>query len=367
MTNNTSLLFSPLRIRGVELPNRIAMSPMSMYSCKDGLATEWHIVHLGSRAIGGAGLIMAECTAISPDGRIGPGDLGLWSDAHVEALKPVTAFISEQGSVPAIQISHAGRKGGRYIPWISRAPIPEAEWGHLIAPSALAFEEGWQVPRAVSEDEITQLIKLFASAAERAVEAGFRVVEIHAAHGYLLHQFLSPISNKRSDGYGGSLEARARFPREVVRAVRASIPQNIPVFVRLSMRDWLDGGISPEDAVRTAALLAKDGVDLIDCSSGAIAPGESINLSPGYHAAYSSLVRAGADLKTGVVGLITEAEQAEAILQDGAADLIIIGRKLLREPYWPRRAADALREQNANVIPVQYARSVSVPGKLTQW
>ena len=343
------------------------MSAMSMYSSIDGLAGSWHMVHLGSRAVGGAGLVVAECTAVTPEGRITPGDLGLWSDAHVDALRPVTEFISEQGSVPAIQLSHAGRKGGRQIPWISRDPLPVSEWGRLIAPSELAFTEGWQVPREASEADIAKLVDNFAASAAMAVDAGFKAVELHVAHGYLLHQFLSPIANQRTDAYGGSLEARATVPRLVARAVRAAIPEGMPLLVRLTIRDWLDGGITTEDTRQTMEWLCEDGVDLIDCSSGAIAPGENLPLAPGYHSSFTRQLRAATKMKVGVVGLITEPEQAEALLQDEAADMIFIARQFLRDPYWPRRAAIALASENDAPIPIQYRRSIATPGKLTQW
>jgi 2,4-dienoyl-CoA reductase-like NADH-dependent reductase (Old Yellow Enzyme family) len=367
MSERLPLLFQPLRLRGVEVANRIAMSSMSMYSCLDGMAGNWHLVHLGSRAIGGAGMVAAECTAITREGRITPGDLGLWSDAHTEALRPITSFISEHGAVPAIQLSHAGRKGGRPVPWISREPLPEAEWGSLLAPSPIAFAEGSQVPREASEADIEQLVEDFAAAAVRAVEAGFKVVEIHAAHGFILHQFLSPIANRRTDRFGGALAGRASVLRMVARAVRAAIPEEIPLFVRLTIRDWLDGGITPEDTEQTMTWLREDGVDLIDCSSGAIAPGEQLPLAPGYHAPFTKTLRSATGMKVGVVGLITEPEQAEALLQDGAADMIFVARQMLRDPYWPMRAASALGVEAEKSVPVQYRRSIATPGKFTQW
>jgi len=343
------------------------MSAMSMYSSIDGLAGDWHMVHLGSRAVGGAGLVVAECTAITPEGRITPGDLGLWSDAHVDALRPVTGFIRAQGTVPAIQLSHAGRKGGRKIPWISRDPLPVSEWGRLIAPSPIAYTEGWQVPREANRDDIAKLVDDFTAAAVRAADAGFGAVEVHAAHGYLLHQFLSPISNRRTDSYGGSLEGRARLLRMVVRAVRAAIPDDIALLVRLTIRDWLDGGITVENTQQTMEWLREDGVDLIDCSSGAIAPGENIPLAPGYHSKFTKELRAATGMKVGVVGLITEPNQAEGLLREEAADMIFLAREFLRDPYWPRRAAVALASENEVSVPIQYRRSIAVPGKLTQW
>ncbi len=360
-------LFSPLTLRSVEIPNRIAMSPMSMYSCTDGLANDWHIAHLGSRASGGVGLIVTEATAVAPEGRITPGDLGLWSDAHADALSRVTRFISERGAVPGIQLAHAGRKGGRTIPWLGNEPIPVEEWGHLAAPSPIAFREGWQVPEAMSEDAIHRLVADFAAATRRAVDAGFRLVEAHIAHGYLLHEFLSPITNRRTDAYGGSLEARAQVPLMVVRAMRTTLPDALPLLVRLSVVDWLEGGITIEDTVEVVRLFAEAGVDLVDCSSGAIALGESIPLAPAYHAPLVGKIRRETSVKTGVVGLITQPRQAEELLTNGTADLIFMARALLRDPYWPRRAAAELGADNEVPVPVQYRRAIVRPGVLTQW
>lgn len=352
-------LFSPFSLRGVTLPNRIVMSPMCMYACQDGIATDWQMVHLGSRAAGGVGLVVAEATGVSAAGRITPGCLGMWSEAHAEALRPVTAFISGLGSVPGIQLGHAGRKAGRTIPWEGSRPLPIDEWGPLLAPSAIAFDDGWQVPRAMDADDMDRVVAEFAEAVRLAVSAGFQVVEAHAAHGYLLHEFLSPLSNRREDEYGGSLENRMRFPLRVIRAMRAALPSDLPLFVRLSVVDWVEGGLTLDQSVAICQGLREAGASLIDCSSGAVVPGEKIPVAPGYHAPFARRIRAEADIATSVVGAITEPEQAEKHIADGDADLVVLGRALLRDAYWARRAAVALEAENGIPLPIQYRRAVT--------
>jgi 2,4-dienoyl-CoA reductase-like NADH-dependent reductase (Old Yellow Enzyme family) len=363
----SSKLFSSLNLRSLEFRNRIVMSPMCMYSCTDGLANAWHLVHLGSRAVGGAGLVMAEMTAVTARGRITPGDLGLWSDAHAEALAPVAAFITQQGSIPGIQLAHAGRKAGRSVPWEGNIPLDVQTWGPLQAPSAVPFTEGWQTPDEMNEEEISSLAEAFGAAARRAARAGFKVVEAHCAHGYLLHEFLSPLSNQRTDRFGGSLENRARAPLMMIRAMRENWPQELPLFVRLSVVDWVEGGLDLEQSVRFAQWLKDIGVDLVDCSSGAVVPNEAIPLAPGYHAKFSQAIRARAGIATGVVGLVTEPQQAEALVHDGSADLIFLARAMLKDAYWPRHAAEVLGAENAVSIPVQYRRAVAAMTRRTQW
>jgi 2,4-dienoyl-CoA reductase-like NADH-dependent reductase (Old Yellow Enzyme family) len=362
-----SALFTPLRLRSIEIPNRVVMSPMCMYSCIDGLPGDWHKVHLGSRADGGVGLVMLEATGVTAVGRITDRDLGLWSEAHARALEPIAALIAQAGSVPGIQIAHAGRKGGRTAPWMGNTPIPEAEWGKLPAPSPIPFQDTWHTPEAMDEAAIAELVVDFATAARRAVAVGFRVVEIHMAHGYLMHQFLSPLANHRNDVYGGDLERRAAVPLKVARAVRAAVPDELPLFVRLSVVDWAAGGITLEDTIQVVRWLRDTGVDLIDCSSGAVVPGETPQVAPGYHAPMSRAIREQAGIRTGVVGLITEPQMAEDLIEDGTADLIILARALLKNPYWTRMAAEQLGAENAIPLPIQYRRAVARMGGRTQW
>jgi 2,4-dienoyl-CoA reductase-like NADH-dependent reductase (Old Yellow Enzyme family) len=362
-----SQLFSPFRIRSVELRNRIAVSPMCMYSCTDGLANAWHLVHLGSRAVGGAGLVMTEMTAVAAPGRITPGCLGLWSDAHAEALAPVAAFITSQGSVPGIQLAHAGRKAGRSVPWQGNTPLSVETWGPLLAPSAVPFTAGWQTPQEMDEEAIARLAADFGAATRRAARAGFKVVEAHCAHGYLLHQFLSPLSNRRTDRFGGSLENRARAPLMMIRAMRENLPAELPLCVRLSVVDWVEGGLDLDQSIVFAQWLKAAGVDLIDCSSGAVVPEESIPLAPGYHSRFSQAIRSRAAIPTGVVGLITEPQQAETLIASGSADLVFLARAMLQDAYWPRHAAEVLGAENAVAIPIQYRRAVASMARRTQW
>ncbi len=356
-------LFSPIQIRDVRLSNRIVVSPMCQYSCEDGFANDWHLVHLGSRAIGGAGLIFCEATAVEACGRISPWDLGIWKDEHIEPLARIAAFLKRHGSAAGIQLAHAGRKASTEAPWRGRRAIHPSEGGwQPVAPSALAFDKASPVPAELGVAEIGNIANAFVSAARRALKAGFDVIELHGAHGYLMHEFLSPLSNKRSDEYGGSFENRIRFPLQVIEAVRNGVPQGVPLFLRISATDWVEGGWTVEDSVKLACAVRPLGVDLIDCSSGGSSPDAVIPLRPGYQTPFAERIRKEAGILTGAVGLITEPEQADEILCSGTADLIFLAREFLREPYWPIKAAHALG--TAIPLPVQYARAFpNQPGK----
>jgi 2,4-dienoyl-CoA reductase-like NADH-dependent reductase (Old Yellow Enzyme family) len=350
-------LFDSLTLRNVTLRNRIAVSPMCQYSCENGLANEWHFVHLASRAVGGAGLVFTEANAVLADGRISPQDLGIWDDAHIEPLARIVRFIDAQGAVAGTQIAHAGRKASTYRPWDGRGVIAEAAggWGNVVAPSPLQFTEGYAMPRALTEDGIAGIVAAFAAAAGRARSAGFRVLELHSAHGYLLHEFLSPLSNQRTDRYGGSFENRTRIVREVVTAVRKVWPDNLPLFIRISATDWQEGGWDLEQSVELARALKPLGVDLVDCSSGGTLPKVTIPMGPGYQTPFAERIRADAGLATGAVGMITDPTQADHIIRTGRADLVLLAREMLRDPYWPLRAA---RELGQPVKwPVQYRRA----------
>lgn len=352
-----SQLFSPLPLRGVTLPNRIAVSPMCEYSAVDGFANDWHLVHLGSRAAGGAGMVIVEATAVEPRGRITYGDLGLWSDAQIEPLRRIVDFVKGQGSVPAIQIAHAGRKASCHLPWDGGAAIPPGApngW-QVVAPSAVPFQTGDPVPHALTVGEIDGLVEAFAATARRAVAAGFEVIEIHGAHGYLISSFLSPRSNRREDDYGGSFENRARFLTRVIGAVRGAIPEAMPLLLRISAHEWVEGGWTPEDSVALARLVAPLGIDLIDCSSGGNSIDAKIPVAPGFQVPLAEKVRREAGVATGAVGLITEPRQAEEIVASGKADLVLLARELLRDPYFPLRAAQALGEPVR--VPRQYLRA----------
>ena len=349
-------LFEPLSLRSVTLRNRIAVSPMCQYSSEDGFADEWHLVHLGSRAAGGAALVLTEAAAVLPDGRISPQDLGIWDDAHVEALTRITRFLHERGAVPGMQLAHAGRKASTRRPWEGSGAVPETEGGwRVVAPSAVRFADDYPEVRALAVPEIAAIVQAFAAAAHRALAAGFRVIEIHAAHGYLLHEFLSPLANRREDRYGGSFENRSRLVLDVVRAVRTEWPDDLPLLVRISATDWQDGGWDLEQSVALARQLGPLGVDLIDCSSGGMVPGTSVPLGPGYQTPFAERIRREAGIATGAVGLITEAVQAEHIIRTGQADLVLLARAMLRDPYWPLRAARELGQQMS--WPVQYLRA----------
>ncbi|RLK60460.1 NADH:flavin oxidoreductase/NADH oxidase [Actinokineospora cianjurensis] len=350
-----SLLFSPLTIRSVTLPNRIVVSPMCQYSAEDGLPDNWHLVHLGSRAVGGAGLVFAEATAVDPAGRISPQDTGIWSAAHVEAWRPITAFIKAQGSVPGVQLGHAGRKASVYRPWDDGdGSVAEGGW-QTVGPTDQPFSASYPVPQALAPTEVEALVETFAQAARNAVAAGFEVVEVHAAHGYLLHQFLSPLSNTRTDEYGGDQAGRLRFPLAVVRAVRAAVGPDLPVFVRVSATDWTEGGLTVDDTVEIARALAHAGADVIDVSTGGNVATARVPVGPGYQVPFADAVRRKAEVATAAVGMITDPHQAEQVLADEAADLVLLARELLRDPYWPRRAAAALGAEDTP--PAQYARA----------
>jgi 2,4-dienoyl-CoA reductase-like NADH-dependent reductase (Old Yellow Enzyme family) len=352
-----SHLFDPLTIRDITFANRVFVSPMCQYSSTDGYASDWHFVHLGSRAVGGAGLVLTEATGVLPEGRISPQDLGIWMDDHIEPLARVVRFIHEQGSVAGMQLAHAGRKASTYAPWAGQGMIPENEggWNNVVAPSALAFTDGYPMPRALTVDGIQNIVSAFAAAARRACEAGFRVIEIHAAHGYLIQEFLSPLSNQRTDAYGGSFENRTRVLREIVAAVRGSWPERAPLFVRISATDWIEGGWDIQQSVELARQLKQLGADLIDCSSGGNVPDAQIPVGPGYQTPFAEQIRREANILTGAVGIVTSPVQAEHILVTGQADAVIIARELLRDPYWPLRAARELGQPTS--WPVQYLRA----------
>lgn len=351
-----SKLFEPFSIRGITFRNRIAMSPMCQYSAEEGFANPYHLVHYGSRAMGGTALILQEATAVAEEGRITPGDLGLYSDKHIDFLKTITGFIKQYGAVPGIQLAHAGRKAGCAKPWDGGKQLWKDEGGWAtVAPSAIAFQEGEEAPLALDETGIRRVVESFKDASVRAVEAGYEVIEIHAAHGYLIHEFLSPLSNQRNDNYGGPFRNRIRLLLEAVSSIRDVIPEKMPLFVRISATDYIDGGWNPDEAVQLAILLKDMGVDLIDCSSGGMVPYAKIPFAPGYQLPFSEKIRKEANIATGAVGLITETVQAEEILEQGKADMILLGRELLRNPYF---ALSSARVMGENIEwPVQYSRA----------
>jgi 2,4-dienoyl-CoA reductase (NADPH2) len=350
-------LLSPLTIREVTLRNRIAVSPMCQYCADDGFADDWHLVHLGSRAVGGAGLVCAEASAVTAEGRITPGDLGIWKDEHVPMLVRIAAFIKRMGAAPAIQLAHAGRKGSCRIPQEGGAQLARSEGGwETIAPSPITFHKGENPPRAVDEAGIQAAINAFGEAARRAVQAGFEIIEIHSAHGYLLHEFLSPLSNKRSDRYGGSLENRMRLVTEVAATIRGTIPKSMPLFVRISATDWVDGGWDLQQSIELARVLKKYGVDLIDCSSGALVPYATVPVGRNYQVPFAAAIREQAGIMTGAVGLITDAGQADEIITSGSADIVLLAREMLREPYWAIKAQQALNQEPT--WPKQYGYAV---------
>lgn len=350
-------LFSPISIKEVTLRNRIAVSPMCEYSSTDGFANNWHLVHLGSRAVGGAGLLITEATAVSAEGRISYGDLGIWKDEHIEKLKEITNFIHEQGAVAGIQLAHAGRKASHQKPWDGGKLIPSDQpngWP-TVAPSALPFAEGTEAPTELDKAGIEKVKTDFKAAAARALAAGFKVAEIHAAHGYLLHQFYSPLSNQRTDEYGGSFENRIRLVIEVVEAVKEVWPANLPLFVRISATDWTEGGWTIDDSVALAKKLKEAGVDLIDTSTGGNVPRASIPVKPGYQVEFAETIKKDTGILTGAVGMITEPEQANTIIASGQADIVLLARELLRDPHFPLRAAHHLGQEIQ--WPVQYERA----------
>lgn len=354
----TATLFTPFAIRSLTLRNRVVVSPMCQYSSVDGFATDWHLVHLGSRAVGGASLVITEATAVSPEGRISPHDLGIWKDEHIEALARATAFVHAQGAVAGIQLAHAGRKASVDAPWRGGRVLEESEggWRPIYAPSARAFSERTPVPVEMSRADIARVVSDFRAAAARALAAGFQVIELHVAHGYLLHEFLSPLSNDRMDEYGGAFENRVRLVLECVSAVREVWPDRLPLFVRLSATDWVDdGGWDIEQSIALSRLLASNGVDVVDCSSGGNVHGVKIPVGPGYQVLFAERIRRDAKIATGAVGMITESSQAQEIVATGRADLVIMARELLRDPYFPLRAA---RELGAEITwPPQYERA----------
>ncbi|SES43580.1 2,4-dienoyl-CoA reductase [Pedococcus cremeus] len=334
-------LFDPITLRSTEVRNRIWVSPMCQYSATDGVVNDWHLVHLGSFARGGAGLVFTEAAAVSPEGRISPQDAGIWNDEQVQAWSRITEFIRSQGATPGIQLAHAGRKASVNPPWVHGTAGPDEGGWEPVGPDGNAFGR-LLIPRALSLAEVQEVPGLFAAAAERALRAGFEVLEIHAAHGYLLHELLSPLSNSRTDAYGGDFEGRTRLLMETYAAVRAAVGEDAPVVVRLSATDWVEGGWSLDDTVQVSRLLAAAGADLIDCSSGGNDPRQEITVGPGYQVPFAAEVRRSAGVATGAVGLITEPKQAADILADGSADVVLLARELLREPHWPLRAAAEL-------------------------
>lgn len=351
-----SQLFSPVSIKNITFKNRIVVSPMCQYSAHDGFANDWHLVHLGSRAIGGAALVIVEATAVTPDGRITPQDLGIWKDEHITGLKRITEFLEDYGAVPGIQLAHAGRKASHHTPWDGGQELTAAEgaW-QTIAPSAIAYKDGETLPAAMSTNDVRKLVTDFKTAAERALHAGFKVLEIHAAHGYLLHEFLSPLSNKRTDEYGGSFENRIRVLIEVTVAIKSVWPETLPLFVRISASDWVEGGWTVGDSVDLARELKLQGVHLIDCSSGGNAHAAKIKVEPMYQVPFAEKIKNEAEIMTGAVGLITSAQQAEEVIASGKADLVFLARQLLRDPYFPLHAA---KELGVDVAwPVQYQRA----------
>jgi 2,4-dienoyl-CoA reductase-like NADH-dependent reductase (Old Yellow Enzyme family) len=349
-------LFSALRLRDVTFANRIGVSPMCQYSCVDGYANDWHFAHLAARAAGGAGLVFTEAAAVSPEGRISPQDLGAWSEKHFEPLERIARFVDGQGAVAGIQLAHAGRKASVYRPWSGDGAVPEAEGGwRPVGPSAIAFGEGYATPEALTVERIAALQLAFATAAGRAYAAGFRAIEIHAAHGYLAHEFLSPLSNHRADAYGGSFDNRTRFLCECAAAVRRALPEACPLFVRISATDWTEGGWDVEQSVELARRLKGLGVDVIDCSSGGNVEKAKVPIGSGYQVPFAERIKREADVATAAVGMITAPAQADQIIRTGQADLVLLARELLRDPYWPLRAARELGQ--ATPWPAQYLRA----------
>jgi len=350
-------LFSPLKIRNVKLKNRIAVSPMCQYSSTDGLTTDWHLVHLGSRAVGGAGLVFTEATAISHEGRISPDDAGIWNDEQMNAFKKITSFIKLQHSVPGIQLAHAGRKASTYSPWKGKGEVTTKNGGwKTIAPSQIPFTENFPIPKEMDENDIKLVVEQFSNAAIRSIEAGFEVIELHFAHGYLVHEFYSSISNQRKDKYGGTLKNRCRFAIEISKSVRQVIPDGMPLFARISSTDWIDGGWDIEQSVQLAKWLKAESVDLIDCSSGGNVPNAKIPTAPGYQIPFSERIKKETGILTGGVGLITTAEQAEEIIKSEKADIVLLAREMLRDPYFALHAAKKLNV-DLDDFPKQYLRA----------
>jgi len=349
-------LFDPIKIREILVKNRVFVSPMCQYSSDEGKPTAWHLVHLGSRAVGGAGLIIVEATSVSPEGRISPRDSGIWNSEQASAFKVITEFMIQQGTVPGVQLSHAGRKAATRPPALGGGPLlPKENPWETIAPSPIPFAEDYPTPRTMKLNDIEKLISQFEIAARNSMAAGFQVVELHMAHGYLLHEFLSPLSNKRTDEYGGDFENRIRLPLQIAETVRKAWPEKWPVFVRISCTDWVDGGWDINQSVQFAELLKAKGIDLIDCSSGGILPGIKIPVKPGYQVPFSGRIRKETQILTGAVGLITEPRQAQDIIASGQADAVLLGREMLRNPYWTFQAARDLGVDFE--VPEQYKRA----------
>jgi 2,4-dienoyl-CoA reductase-like NADH-dependent reductase (Old Yellow Enzyme family) len=362
VTESTNHLFSPFKLRSLTLPHRIAVSPMCEYSSTDGFANDWHFVHLGSRAIGGAALVFTEANAVSPEGRITPQDLGIWKDEHIPELQRITSFLHQHGAYAGTQLAHAGRKASMSIPWEPVRTIPTSEGGwQPVAPTALRFDAAYPIPTALDRSGMDKIVADFVAAAHRALIAGFDLIELHAAHGYLFHEFLSPLSNHRTDEYGVSFENRTRFPLEVARALRAAWPRHLPMAVRISATDWAPKSLGPSwdlaQSVEFAKLLKAEGIDLVDVSTGGNHPAQQIPTGPGYQVLHSETIRREAGIPTAAVGLITESAQADQIVRTGQADLIFLARELLRDPYWPLRAAHELQQEIT--WPVQYARAAA--------
>ena len=349
-------LFSPLKLRAVEFKNRIGVSPMCEYSAKDGHPQTWHLVHLGSRAVGGAAVVIAEATGVQEIGRISPQDTGIYLDAHVDSWRPIAKFIKEHGAAPGIQLAHAGRKASTAVPWRGGKGLSPAEGGWIpVAPSAVKFDQGYIEPKELSIGEIDQVVTDFAKAAQRALDAGFQVIEIHAAHGYLLHEFYSPLSNFRKDEYGGSFDNRVRLVLRVAEALREVVPDNLPLFIRISATDWTEGGWDIKQSVELCRKLKALGVDLVDASSGGNVAAAKIPVGAGYQVPFAEAIRRDAGIATGAVGMIIEPAQAATIISTGQADMVFLAREMLRDPYWPRRAAQVL---NAKIEPpIQYLRA----------
>ncbi|HWR16246.1 MAG TPA: NADH:flavin oxidoreductase/NADH oxidase [Terriglobales bacterium] len=352
-----SHLFEPLTIRGVTLRNRIIVSPMCQYSSEDGFANDWHFVHLGSRAVGGAGLILTEAIAVTPEGRISPEDLGIWKDDHIPALSRIVQFLKQHGSVAGVQLAHAGRKASTAAPWKGGKPVSveQGGWSPIYAPSPVAFSDGYQTPHELTAAELEELTRAFVAATRRALSAGFEVIELHAAHGYLLHEFLSPLTNKRTDQYGGSFDNRIRLLCEIAAAVRAVCPEKMPLLVRISATDYAEGGWDIEQSIELARRLKSIGVDLVDCSSGGLIPHVRIPTGPGYQTQFAERIRREAAIMTNAVGLITSPHQADHIIRSGQADAVMLAREFLRDPYWPLHAARVLGQPIQ--WPPQYERA----------
>jgi 2,4-dienoyl-CoA reductase-like NADH-dependent reductase (Old Yellow Enzyme family) len=349
-------LFSPLKIRGIELKNRIAVSPMCQYSSYNGMPTDWHLVHLGSRAVGGAALIIQEATAVSPEGRISPDDAGIWNDMQMEAYKRINAFIIMRNCIPGIQLAHAGRKGSTYSPWKGNGEVGKEDGGwQTISPSPIHFTDNFPFPKEMDKKDIKKVVDDFCQAANRSIKAGFKLIELHMAHGYLVHEFLSPLSNLRKDEHGGSFENRCQFAIEIAKGVRGTIPEDFPLFARISASDWIEGGWGIEDSVQLSKKLKEVGVDLIDCSSGGNAPKAPIPAGPGYQIPFSEKIKQEAGILTGGIGFITSPEQADQIIRTGQADIVLLAREILRNPYWPMQAAKVLKTEIE--WPKQYERA----------